>query len=198
MERLIPELITGPAVALITRDEAKGQIRRDDDDDDQVIDALIAVVMSRLDGVGGILGRALVEQTWSESMCGFPTGDRLALALAPVRAVDSVTYYDTDNAEQTFPAGSYTKHNKASGGYVRLNSTAAWPGTYDRDDAVTVTYKAGYGANASDVPAVIKHAAMLLLSHWYENREAVLLSGAPNLLPEGVMALLRPHIRPHF
>ena len=43
------------------------------------------------------------------------------------------------------------------------------------DDAnpVLVTYVAGYGAAASAVPQRAKQAILLLVGHWYRQREAV-------------------------
>lgn len=198
MQSLTPTLETAPATALITLDEAKQQVRRDDDDDNAILTRLIAVVMSRLDGVDGILGRALITQTWSESFDAFPAGATLCLSLAPVIDVTSVTYFDTDDQEQTFPGANYSAFNRSRRGYVKLGYNSAWPSSYERDDAVTVTYQAGYGAAASDVPAAIKHAAMMMLAHYYENREAVLVGTISSDLPQGIMTLLRPFIRPHF
>lgn len=198
MQSLTPSLVTAPATALITLDEAKRQVRRDDDDDNAVITSLIAVVMSRLDGPDGILGRALIAQEWSESFDGFPVGSVLPLSLAPVIDITGIEYFDFQNGEQAFAGGNFAAFNRAKQAYVRLNSTAAWPSSYDRDDAVTVTYRAGYGEAAEDVPAAIKHAGLLLLGHYYENREAALVGTAATSIPEGVMTLLRPFIRPHF
>ena len=58
-------------------------------------------------------------------------------------------------------------------------------------DAVTVTYKAGYGDAASAVPPRTKHAIKLLLGHLWRNREAV---SAVRLteVPMAIDALLRP------
>jgi len=198
MQSLSPILITPPAAELITLDEARRQVRRDDEDDDAVITSLIAAVMSRLDGVDGILGRALIMQTWSQAFDGFPVGAALCLPLAPVIDVVSIVYRDRDNAEQTFAGANYTAHNAAKTAYVKLDYNAAWPATYDRDDAATVQFRAGYGANAAAVPAAIKHAGLMLLAHYYENREAVLVGTISAELPMGVTALLRPFIRPHF
>ncbi len=198
MLELSPILITPPAAELITLDEARRQVRRDDEDDDAVITSLIAAVMSRLDGVDGILGRALITQEWSVAFDGFPVGAALCLPLAKVISIGSIVYRDRDNVEQTFAGANYTAHNTAKTAYVKLDTNSAWPATYTRDDAVTVTGQFGYGATADKVPAAIRHAGLMLLAHYYENREAVLVGTISSELPQGVMSLLRPFIRPHF
>jgi uncharacterized phiE125 gp8 family phage protein len=46
-----------------------------------------------------------------------------------------------------------------------------WPVTQIRDDAIKIEYVIGYGDAASDVPQTVRHALMMLVAHWYENRE---------------------------
>lgn len=198
MNTLKPTLTTAPATALISIEEARAHVRRDDSDDDAVLTSLIAVVMSHLDGVDGVLTRCLVRQEWAESMDDFPAGDVLPLTLSPAVSVTSIEYYDDQNALRTFASSNYTIHNGRAGAYVKLEKESSWPSTYDRDDAVTVTAIYGYGDAAANVPAVIKHAALLLLGHWYENREAVVVGTSAVELPAGVMKLLRPFIKPRF
>lgn len=196
--KLDPVLSVAPAVALLTLEEAKDHLRRDDDDDDGYIETLIAAVMSHLDGYEGILGRALINQTWVEKWSGFPAGDELRLSLKPVSSITSIEYYDSDNSLQTFAAANYNPFNDAHSASIELIDTANWPSTYDRRDAVILTGVFGYGATAAEVPAAIKHAAKMLLLHWYENREAVVVGTIATELPMGVSRLLTSYMRPKF
>lgn len=198
MKSLAPVLVTPPAKKLFEIDEAKRHIRRDDDDDNAEIIDLIELVTAYLDGANGILGRALISQTWEESFSDFPIGDYLCLNLAPVSSIVSITYFDADNVQQTFDANSYGKYETALRAYAQLGDQFSWPGTYSRPDAVTVRYVAGYGADAATVPAQIRHAAKLLLGLFYENREAAFFGTIGAMLPFGIMNLLRPFIRPKF
>lgn len=198
MNKLEPELSVAPAIDLISLDEARAHVRRDDNDDDTILGLLIATVASRLDGFSGVLGRALINQTWIERADGFSAGDVFRLDLMPLVSISSVKYYDADNALQTLSPSAYSAHNRTNYSYVRLANDEAWPATYERDDAVEITYVAGYGSAAADVPAVIRHAAFLTLGNYYENREEVITGTIASRLPDGVMTLLRPYIRPHF
>ena len=54
---------------------------------------------------------------------------------------------------------------------------------------------AGYGDEASDVPAPIRHAIKLLVAHWFEQREPVVLGSAPQEVPGTVAGLLLPYRR---
>jgi uncharacterized phiE125 gp8 family phage protein len=198
VKKLKPILDIAPTVDLITLDEAKAHIRRDDDDDNYYILSLISIVMSHLDGATGILSRALLEQTWTEKANGFPPCKEFRFLLSPLISVETVTYYDSYNVLQTYPPSNYKSYNGYEYAYLKLNRDATWPTTYNRDDAITITAKFGYGVDKTSVPQAIKHAGLMLLSHWYENREAVMVGAAVSELPAGVMRLLRPYIRPHF
>ena len=201
MQMLSSVRTVDPATALISLPEARSQVRWDDNADAEVdanLTLLIAAVMAHLDGVNGILGRALVSQTWVDTPTAFPVGDVFPVVLAPLISVTSVTYYDQDDVQRTFDAGNYQAHNRFDGGYIKLKSHASWPSTYSRDDAVSVTYVAGYGESATDVPAAIKLAGLELIAHWFQNREAVLTGTISAALPMGVERLLRPFMRPHF
>lgn len=188
-----------PEIDLITLEQAKLRIRRDDDDDNDSIELLIAAVISQLDGAEGILGRALISQIWVDVWGGFQAGERVPLALAPVASVTSITYFDADNVEQTLPGASYGLHKDNAGGfYLRLSSGAAWPGTYHRDDAVSITYSAGYGDQPADVPAAIRLVALDMIQHWYDTPEPVVVGSIANKIPMSIEYKLRRFIRPHF
>jgi uncharacterized phage protein (predicted DNA packaging) len=48
-------------------------------------------------------------------------------------------------------------------------------------------------ADLSPFPAQIKHAAMLLASYWYEQREAGAFGVSINSIPFGVIDLIQPY-----
>lgn len=189
-----PVLVTPPAAALVTAAEAKAQTRISTDAEDTLIDRLIATATARLDGYAGVLGRALITQTWRVSFSRFPAR-RLRLPLGDLQSVTGVTYRDTDDAEQTLATSVYAAHEDAIGPYITLKDGQSWPATYARDDAVAVTWVAGYGDAASDVPQAIRHAAMMLLGHWYENREASAIGVSVAALPLSVEALVMQYRR---
>lgn len=195
---LKPVRTVAPAVEPVSLVEAKAHLRVDHSDDDTMIASLIAASAAHLDGWGGILGRALITQTWQQKFPFFPSGLVIGLALAPVQSIDSITYFDGDNAQQTLATSVYTVLNDELGPFVTLQANQSWPGTYPREDAVTVTYVAGYGDAGSDVPAAIRHAMLLMIGHWYENREGVVVGTNSGKLPLAVEALLVPYRRVGF
>lgn len=187
-----PVRTVAPAV-LLTPAEAKAHLRVDHADDDTLITALIEAATTHLDGWSGILGRALVSQTWRQDFDAF--GEYLRLPLGPVVSISSVTYYDINDASQTVASASYALLADGFGPYVGLVPGYTWPSVSSiRNAPVSVTYVAGYGTAAA-VPRAIKQAALLLIAHWYDFREAVMAGQAPTELPLGVRALLAPFRR---
>lgn len=181
--------VTAPAVPLISTADAKAHLRVDFADDDDLIDGLVQAANDLLDGEVGILGRALITQTWSLTLAKVPQGWTLQLPIPRVQSVSSITYYDTDNASQTFAASEYRLVSTDEYGLVELALNATWPALYTRADAMTVEFVTGYGDAASDVPQPIVQAALLLVSHWYEMRGAA-TDKTMAALPMGVQALL--------
>lgn len=131
-------------------------------------------VQAHLDGAGGILGRALVTQTWVVKLPAFPCGEIVSLPLPPLQSVSSITYLDSSGSSQTLSASKYdvVTGGQIGRGYVRLAYGQAWPSTYEHPEAVTVTFVAGYGSSASDVPANIRSAGLLLVEDLYRHRAA--------------------------
>lgn len=186
---LDPVRITAPASPLVTVAEARRDLKVDLPDDDGLIEDLIATAESLLDGYSGELGRALVTQVWRQDLPCFPASGVIHLPLAPVRVVSSITYWGLDGVARPLSAQVYSGVLKAaSDPYIKLAYGQSWPATYPRDDAVSVTFEAGYGA-PGDVPAAIRRAALLIVGHLYENREAVTVGGPAYELPFGANRL---------
>jgi uncharacterized phiE125 gp8 family phage protein len=187
---LSPVRTSAPATNPVTLTEAKSQCRVDHTDDDTLIGLLISAATAYLDGYAGVLGRALVTQTWRQDLESF--SDPLRLALGPVASITSVTYYDADNAVQTLAGTVYGLFSDEFGAYLALKPDQTFPSVYSRQDAISVTYVAGVADSA--VPAPIKHAILLMVGHWYANREAV-APGQMYDVPMAVDALIRPYRR---
>lgn len=191
-----PIRTVAPAVDLVSLAEAKAQVRDDITSDNEAkLSLLIATATAYLDGYSGILGRCLVNQTWTQAYEQFD--ECLELPFPDVSSV-TVKYYDASNVEQTVSSANYQLLQDERGSEIEFIDPFALPVTYPyREDAVNVTLVAGYGAAASNVPDAIRHAAMLLVGHWFENREASTLDQLTDL-PLGARALLAPFTRKSF
>lgn len=162
---LAPVRTVAPAELSVSLAEAKAHLRVDHGDQDYLIAAQIKAATAYLDGYSGILGRALVTQTWRQDFAGF--AERLTLSVSPVIAIVSLSYFDTGNVQQTMDAGVNDLFADARGAHVALQSGQFWPGTYPRADAVSVTFTAGYGS-AADVPEPIRQAILLIVQRLFD------------------------------
>jgi len=182
---------TEPAVEPISIDDLKNDIRVDSDltADDALIRGfgLAARKVAEL-----VQGRALITQTLELTLDGWPSKGYFELPRPPLQSVTSIKYYDEDDSEATVSADSYFVDTVSEPGRVVLNSGEVWPSTVLRPvNGIKVTYVAGYGDDAEDVPETTVQAIRLLVGHWYENREAAMTTGSvPKELPFGVSALL--------
>lgn len=183
---------TGAPADLLSLAEAKEHLRRDDDDENGFISSLISAVSALLDDPDGPVGRALVEQTWTFK--DWPPSRRLVLPVSPVISVESIEYFDAAEVQQTLTVSDFHLRANEDEAFLEPKAGISWPAMAALPDAVTVTYKAGYGA-AADVPEDLRQASKLLLGHWYENREAVVVGTIATELPIGVDALINKHRR---
>lgn len=64
MTSLTPTLVTAPTMPPVTLDEVKAHLRVDHSEEDAEIAVLLTAAVGHLDGWRGILGRAIMPQTW--------------------------------------------------------------------------------------------------------------------------------------
>ena len=156
-----------PIALPITVADLKAQTRVSTSAEDTYLAGLVAAIVGYVDGQG-VLGRAMITQTWAQTM-QYPNG-RVALGMGPVQSLAAVKYFDESNVEQTASLANYRLFSSGDWAFVEpINET--WPTAFDRPDAVKIEFVVGYGLAATDVPADVRHAMLLLGAHWYQNRE---------------------------
>jgi uncharacterized phiE125 gp8 family phage protein len=137
-------------------------------------------------------GRKFVTQTVVEKYDRFPgTAGTIYLPYPPLISITSIVYVDTAGDNQTIDSALYTVDATNEPGRVVPAYSKIWPTTRGHINDVTITYSAGYG-NASAVPDTVKAAIKLMVGHWYENREEVIVGGIPATIPFGARELLWP------
>lgn len=182
-----------PAAPILTASDVKTHSRIDGTSEDSLIEKYIAALTSYLDGKDGVLNRALITQSYRLVLDDFPVSSRdpINIPLPPLQQIDSITYIDANETEQTMAASKYIVRTDSEPGRVFPAYNESWPSVIDRVAAVTVNFTAGYGDNASDIPDSILHAAYLLIDQWYHQRSAS--TDKPlSAQPMGVKSLLSP------
>lgn len=188
-------LVTPPQGDPVSVPDAKDQARVLHAAEDLLVESLIEAATAHLDGRDGILGRALMTQTWDYTLPCFPVESCIPLPLAPVQSIVSITYRDPNGSLLTFAGANYAlSADRHWNPKVQLAVGASWPGTRDEPDAVKIQAVYGY----TQVPMPIRHAITLLVAHWFANREPVNVGNITSELPFGVQALLAPYMRTSF
>jgi len=163
------ERVAAPAVEPVTLAEAKAQARIEYDADDALISSLISAAVDLFDG-DGQLNRAIITQTWAQ--WGPQSPGRVRLLMGPFQSLEAVEFYDSEGSLQSADVADFEARKAGDFVTIEPKPGAAWPGAQARQDAIKITYKAGFGDAASDVPDGIRHAILLLVAYWYEHRTA--------------------------
>jgi uncharacterized phiE125 gp8 family phage protein len=178
-------LITAPTVEPVSRTEAKTHLRVDSTDEDTLIDGLIQTAREYCEDYQN---RAYLEQTHELVLDSWPVGNVIALPKPPLQSVTSVTYYDTTGAATVWPASNYivdTASHRLALGYGK-----SWPAVNLQPVAgIVIRYEVG-NAEATDVPQRVKQAMLLLVGHWYADREAAFSGSVSREIAFSVHALL--------
>lgn len=123
----------------------------------------------------------------------FPSSDdgEIELPFPPYNAISSITYYDESNSSTTLASSDYRVIDAGNGNRAKLypQIDEVWPTTRTRQDAVAIEYTCG-STCSSDVSPTIRHAAMLLITHWYENRSALVVGTISKEMEFGIQSLL--------
>lgn len=178
--------LTSTVAPIISTADAKAHLRVLHDDDDGYIDWLVLVAHDWMFGENSWLGRSAPNSEWEGRLSSFPSG-RLMLPRPPFGSVESIRYTPAGGDDEIDLVG-FRSFGAGGEGYVLPAKGSDWPRTDGEPESVRITFKAGY----ADLPKAIRHAALLLIGHWYENREAV-TEVKMSELPTAVDALLMPY-----
>jgi uncharacterized phiE125 gp8 family phage protein len=190
------ERVTQPAAEAITRTEAKSHLRVDHTDDDTLIDRLIKAARQAVEGPDGA-GVVLMASQWTLKLdhlhgsIWIPTG--------PVLSIDSIVYVDDGGASQTLPGSDYQWRKGRYEARIAPAYNLSWPTVRRQYDAVTVTFTAGFDGTGDSPPSVdlvpegLRQAMLLLIGHWYANRETVVIGQIPATLQFAFDHLVNAH-----
>jgi uncharacterized phiE125 gp8 family phage protein len=168
---------------LVTTAEAKAHLRVTHSTDDSYIAALILAAEGVCESK---TGRTLGPSTVIYTLDYFD--DPIRLPRSPVVAVASVKYVNDAGTLTTISSGNYRVTYNSTPGRIEPDYDYSWPTPKPVSECVEITYTAGFDIDF--VPADIKQAMLLLVGHWYENREQVVIGMSVAELPAAVDMLL--------
>jgi uncharacterized phiE125 gp8 family phage protein len=154
-------LITPPTVLPVSLAELKAEARLDADDatDDARLAGCLRAAVDRLDGAQGLLGKALIAQEWKLLLPAFSCHNgRIDLPLPPLIEVTEITYVDPAGDAQTLASDRYQVVGIGSHypGWIAAARATTWPATRCQDEAVTITFRCGFGSDWNAVPEGIR------------------------------------------
>ena len=156
---------TEPATEPLSLSDAKDHLRITDATEDSLITAYIVVARK---WVENYCDRSIPSQTLKAYFDRFPyDGKCILLPRSPAISITTVEYVDTDGNSQTWGSKNYTIDVINEPSRFDTDYNVSYPSTRSQNNAVTITYTAGY----STVPVDIVHALKMIVGQLYNNRE---------------------------
>lgn len=150
-------LNTDATSEILTLTELKIFLRLDGNDFDDILTPFITT--SRQIGEK-ITGRDFVEKEYKTFLDYFPCGG-IEIRKSKLKSITSIQYYDPHNTLQTFT--DYYITNESD--YSAIYANNSFPSTYDRKQAVIITFKVDY----PNFPQTLKQAMLSVCAYLFEN-----------------------------
>jgi len=166
--------LTEPPVEPVSIAEAKQHLRIDAEfaDDDLYLQSLITAARHYVENY---VDRTLLRTQLQMKLDYFPVWD-LPLPRPPVMADPVIVQYVSSDSSLGYQPIVYTNFRTdrdATPSVLRPQWNGTWPSVRGAENDVIISWWAGYGTTGANVPVPARHAMLLILSHWYRNREAV-------------------------
>lgn len=181
-------LTAGPQVEPVSLAEAKDYLRIGTDDENAVVASLILAARVHIERA---LDIALIAQDWSLFLDEWPDDGIVRLPLGPLITVKTIRLLDWEGQASALDSDMYGFDARALRARIWAHA-GVWPAPGRRVSGIEITVSVGHGEHPSDVPSPLRQALMMLIAHWYQEREPVVFD-SPAELPLGVRSLLAPY-----
>ena len=173
-----------PTVEPVPLALAKLHLRVDSADEDVLIANIIAAARSHCER---FCRKTFPVTTYKLTVDQFPAGMQpLAIPYPPLASVTSIIYTDAGGVSQTLSASDYTVDTQSEPARITPAWSKVWPFARGHTNDVAITFVAG---SATYPPSVVQ-AMLLLIGHWYEHRESVVVGSINSTLADAVESLL--------
>lgn len=186
------KVTVAPSIEPVTLAEVKTHLRITASNEDDLIDDYIEAARQMAED---ITGRKFISQTLVGYVDDFGTGvvngnwwsgtkvgtyfshilngkAFIELDWAPCSSITSIYTIAEDATETLYASTNYYLDNYDDDLYPRVNLTdnASFPTSMRSNNAIKVTYVAGYGATAASVPMKLRHAIKMMAAELYNKR----------------------------
>lgn len=147
---------------LLTLSDIKTHLRLDGNDYDNILTPLIKT--SRQIGEK-ITSRDFIAKRWKTYIDTFPSCEGIELRKCKLASIESIQYYDENNALQTLSSSDYYITDEAFYSSIFIKADKSFPNTYNRKQAVIITFATSY----PDFPQALKQAMLSVCTYLFEN-----------------------------
>ena len=176
----------------ITLAEAKTHLRITSSGDNDYINTLIRAARRRVED---LTNRKMLTQTWKVYFDNWPAGnkdDYFDIPYSPLQSIPTtgLKYTMSTGNSTTFSSSKWETDTVSEPGRLVLDYGYSWPSnTLNNRNPIEIRFVCGYTTPAK-VPEELKLAMKILVGHYYENREMVLIGQTLTEIPESVKALI--------
>lgn len=166
--------MTGPTVEPITVEDAKQQARITDDSSDILV---ASYVVTAREAAEDYMGRGILTQTWKLVLDRWANVIPLPMA-SPLQngvgTAPTITYYDSDGAQQTLSTSIYAVDTVSRPGTISLAPNQSWPTLQSSrlNGNVAITYVVGW-TSADLVPERIKQGIRQYVTYLDADRDGM-------------------------
>jgi uncharacterized phiE125 gp8 family phage protein len=173
----VDEPVSGPDVALF--------LRLDSDDYN---DRLQQFATSARIAAENYTRRAFITQTWVQSLDIQQIQDKITIPRPPLQQIDNITFYNTKDAAVLQDPTQYNVDLTSDPSTIFLKIGYAWAmGIALRNyNSMEITFDAGYGDLASDVPQEIRDCIIEAAAYYFTQ-------GSTGVLPPDVITKLQQY-----
>ncbi len=175
------ELIYDAAAEPITLSEACAQCRIDNSDSNPLLRIYIAAAREYIENWAWT---SLSQATYAFYFDEWAPEYKIYY---PINSIDSFEYKNADNTGDY--DGLLTDYHYSPHSGLIVLGDSAMDDLYEQPNAVKITASVG-NENTGKIAAEIKLAMLLMIGHWYENRENTITGTVINEIPLGARDLL--------
>lgn len=166
-----------------------GEITSDGRPDDSLILAYASAAREYCENFTGL---SLALKEYEVVLTAFT--DTIELPHPPFVGLPNGITFTDDVSDNAIDEDSYTVDD-FSDQFAVISPVTSWP-EVPTGNRIRIRFRAGYGDESEafgELPMAIKQAMLLLVGHWFANREAVIVGDTVANLPLAVESLLRPY-----
>lgn len=134
--------------------------------------------------------RQICTATYDLIVDRFPAGRGfINIPKGQLQSITHIKYLDSDGVQQTLSDTLYKTTDSREPARIQPAYNQVWPTTRREVDAVEIRFVCGYG-DSTATPEGLKQAALLLVGHYFEHREAVAFNNIAGIVPLALQNIL--------